>query len=201
MSYQLSKTGCYLIESKAFHDDRGYFEVLYHQEDFKVSFPQTNLSFSKKGVVRGFHFQKIIPQGKLVRCLQGHILDVVIDLRTHSPTYKCVEIFDLKPSLQCVYIPTGFAHGFIALSDSLLHYLCTQKYHKEYDAGIHAFDEAFVGKEFWENQLQAHSFSAEEVSLSLSDKDSNLPRYHEIEPPFVMKCSDFPEEILNGESL
>jgi len=133
-----------LIRPAIFHDDRGHFFESFNQntwtsQGFENSFVQDNQSFSTKGVVRGLHFQTgEHAQGKLVRVIQGRVLDIALDIRPDSPTFGKYELFDLdSKSGNLVYIPEGFAHGFVALEDSIFHYKCTGYYCKEAEAGIH----------------------------------------------------------------
>lgn len=135
--------GLYVIEPKIFGDERGYFMETYQYEDFKaaglmMTFVQDNQSLSKKGVLRGMHFQKTHPQGKLVRALVGSIYDVAIDLRKNSPTYgKYYGVILSDENKRMFYIPEGFAHGFLVLSDTaVFSYKCTDYYHPEDEGGI-----------------------------------------------------------------
>jgi len=133
-----------LITPRVFNDERGFFKELYKVSDFssfgiRKIFIQDNLSFSKYGVLRGLHYQ-IEPkaQGKLVSCLKGIVFDVAVDIRRGSPTYgKWVGIELSAKNHQMLYIPPGFAHGFVVLSDeALVLYKCTQEYAPEAEAGI-----------------------------------------------------------------
>jgi dTDP-4-dehydrorhamnose 3,5-epimerase len=135
--------GLYVIEPKVFGDERGYFMETYHYEDFKAAglsmvFVQDNQSLSRKGVLRGLHFQKTHPQGKLVRAFAGSIYDVAVDLRRNSPTYGKYhgEILS-EENRRMLYVPEGFAHGFLVLSDmAVFSYKCTDFYHPEDEDGI-----------------------------------------------------------------
>jgi len=94
-------------------------------------------SYSHKGVIRGLHFQKIKEQTKLVRCIQGHIYDVIVDLRRESPTFKQWQSFDLSSENNNeLFVPEHFGHGFIALEDSIVSYKCGEMFYNEYDSGI-----------------------------------------------------------------
>lgn len=142
--HETSLLDVFLIESKIFHDDRGHFFESFNlaswkRQGFTSDFVQDNQSFSVKGVVRGLHFQTgIHAQGKLVRVISGRVLDIALDLRPESPTFGKYELFDLDAKNgNMVYIPEGFAHGFVALEDSIFHYKCTCGYNKESEAGIH----------------------------------------------------------------
>lgn len=132
------------ISPAIFHDDRGHFfesfsQSAWEKQGFKNSFIQDNQSFSTRGVVRGLHFQTgEYAQGKLVRVIYGRVLDIALDIRPDSSTFGKYELFDLDAkSGNMVYIPEGFAHGFVALEDSIFHYKCTKGYCKEAEAGIH----------------------------------------------------------------
>ncbi|MBX9851283.1 MAG: dTDP-4-dehydrorhamnose 3,5-epimerase [Cytophagaceae bacterium] len=139
--------GLFEITPKIFHDERGYFLETYNDKIFRdhglnMKFVQDNQSFSVKGVLRGLHFQRPpFAQGKLVRVMTGKVLDVAVDLRKDSPTFGKYEsvILDSKKS-NMLYIPEGFAHGFVALEESIFAYKCTNLYHKESEGGINWAD-------------------------------------------------------------
>jgi len=131
--------GVYTIEPDVYKDDRGFFMETFHIERYRkliginFDFVQDNISRSSKNVLRGMHFQRNYPQGKIVKASRGEILDVVVDLRKDSPTYGTWESFRLseKNKLQ-VWIPPGFAHGFLVMSDSAdIDYKCTEYYYPE----------------------------------------------------------------------
>jgi len=133
----------YIIEPKVFGDNRGYFMETYNKKDFfeaglTMEFVQDNESKSKKGVLRGLHFQTKHTQGKLVRVTQGKVFDVAVDLRKDSPTFgnwECVILTD--ENKKQFYIPEGFAHGFLVMSDTaVFNYKCTDYYAPEYDSGL-----------------------------------------------------------------
>ena len=115
--------GLYVIEPTVFKDERGYFMETYNQNDFKEAgldmvFVQDNQSMSKKGVLRGLHFQKKYPQGKLIRVIRGRIFDVAVDLRKDSSTFGQWYGTELsEENHRQMYIPERFAHGFLVLSD------------------------------------------------------------------------------------
>ncbi len=135
--------GVYIVESKRYGDDRGYFMETYKKSDFdeaglKYDFIQDNQSKSKKGVLRGLHFQKTCPQAKLVRVLEGEVFDVAVDLRKGSPTYGKWEgvVLSAEKGNQFM-IPRGFAHGFVVLTDTATFaYKCDELYHPEDEGGI-----------------------------------------------------------------
>jgi dTDP-4-dehydrorhamnose 3,5-epimerase len=145
-NFNFNKTkidGVYIIEPKVFGDNRGYFMETYNKEQFdeaglNMIFVQYNESKSSKGVLRGLHFQKKHSQGKLVRVTKGEVFDVAVDLRTGSPTYGQWEGVILNDeNKKQFYIPEGFAHGFLVLSDeAVFNYKCTDFYSPEYDGGV-----------------------------------------------------------------
>lgn len=117
--------GVFVVEVGAFPDDRGYFMESYNVRDFKENgilsnFVQDNFSFSKKGVIRGLHFQKPPHEvSKLVQCIEGEIYDVIVDLRKNSPTFCKWQVFYLsEENKKQLYVPKGFAHGFCVVSES-----------------------------------------------------------------------------------
>ena len=132
-----------LITPRVFGDERGFFLETYNKEVFKkegldIEFIQDNHSCSTAGVIRGLHFQlSPFTQGKLVRATKGSILDVVVDLRKGSPTYKGVAkvLLDDKKK-QMLYVPIGFAHGFVSLESCEVQYKCTNLYNKSSESGI-----------------------------------------------------------------
>ena len=146
--HKTSIEGVYKIDVKKYGDNRGYFMETYKKADFDEAglvydFVQDNQSKSKKGVLRGLHFQKTFPQAKLVRCLEGKVFDVAVDLRKDSPTYGKWEgvILDAELGNQFM-IPRGFAHGFLVLTETATFaYKCDELYHPEDEGGIMYNDE------------------------------------------------------------
>ena len=135
--------GLYVIEPTVFKDERGYFMETYNQNDFKeaglnMTFVQDNQSMSVKGVLRGLHFQKQYPQGKLVRAVRGTVFDVAVDLSSDSKTYgKWFGVTLSAENKKQFYIPEGFAHGFLVLSDEAeFAYKCTDFYHPDDEGGL-----------------------------------------------------------------
>jgi dTDP-4-dehydrorhamnose 3,5-epimerase len=135
--------GLFEIKPKCFGDHRGYFMETYNYEDFNkaglsMKFVQDNQSSSKKGVLRGLHFQVNHPQGKLVRVLKGQVFDVAVDLRAGSKTYgKWHGVLLSEENKKQFYVPKGFAHGFLVLSEEAeFTYKCTDFYHPEDEGGI-----------------------------------------------------------------
>lgn len=160
--------GLYVIEPTVFKDERGYFVETYNQNDMKEAgldmvFVQDNQSMSTRGVLRGLHFQKQFPQGKLVRVVRGKVFDVAVDLRSDSKTYgKWFGVELSAENMKQFYIPEGFAHGFLVLSDEAeFCYKCTDFYHPGDEGGL-AWNDPEIGVE-WPLE--------EEVDLIISEKD------------------------------
>ncbi len=160
--------GLYVIEPTVFPDSRGYFVETYNQNDFHeagltMNFVQDNQSMSVKGVLRGLHFQKQFPQGKLVRAVRGTVFDVAVDLRASSKTYgKWFGVELSAENKKQFYISEGFAHGFLVLSDEAeFAYKCTDFYHPGDEGGI-LWSDPEIGIE-WP--------ISEGMELTISDKD------------------------------
>ncbi len=162
------------ISPRIFNDERGFFFESYQKQLFSEhgipsDFVQDNQSFSKKGVLRGLHFQKPpFAQGKLVRVIVGRALDVAVDIRENSPTFGqhvCL-ILDAA-SHNMIYIPEGFAHGFLALEDTVLQYKCTNVYHKASEGGI-----------IWNDSNLSIDWNIENPIVS--EKDCILPTLEEL---------------------
>ena len=135
--------GVYIIDVKSYGDNRGYFMETYKETDFRAaglnySFVQDNQSSSRKGVLRGLHFQRNHPQAKLVRVLQGEVFDVAVDLRRDSETYgQWVGVLLSGENKRQFMIPRGFAHGFVVVSDyAEFAYKCDEVYHPEDEGGL-----------------------------------------------------------------
>ena len=161
--------GLYIIEPTVHTDPRGYFVETYNKRDFEeagltMEFVQDNQSCSSKGVLRGLHYQKQYPQGKLVRALRGRVFDVAVDLRTHSATYGMWYGVELtEENKKQFYISEGFAHGFLVLSDTAeFAYKCTDFYHPGDEGGL-----------IWNDPEIGVEWPAEEgMELLLSEKDT-----------------------------
>jgi dTDP-4-dehydrorhamnose 3,5-epimerase len=168
--------GLFEIQPKVFGDTRGYFFECYSERDFKTAgitlpFVQDNQSQSCKGTLRGLHYQKTHPQGKLVRAIQGEVFDVAVDLRRNSST--CGKwhgvILDSEKQNQ-FYIPPGFAHGFLALTEQVVFaYKCTDFYYPEDEGGI-----------IWNDPDIGIKWPDLGMEYNLSDKDKKLLRFEEI---------------------
>jgi len=173
----------FIIEPKVFSDSRGFFFESYSRRDMerigiRDDFVQDNQSCSAKGVVRGLHFQNRHPQGKLVRVLRGSLYDVVVDIRKQSPTFGKSIGFEVSAhDFRMVWVPVGFAHGFLSLEDHTeVLYKTTDFYYPEYDAGIR-WNDPHLGI-YW--PLAHYGIS----SAIISEKDAKLPLLKEIESPF-----------------
>ncbi|MBR1670268.1 MAG: dTDP-4-dehydrorhamnose 3,5-epimerase [Butyrivibrio sp.] len=161
--------GLKVITPQVFGDARGYFVETYNQNDFveagiDVTFVQDNQSASKRGVLRGLHFQKQFPQDKLVRCINGEVFDVAVDLRKGSETYgKWFGVILSAENKKQFFIPKGFAHGFLVLSDyAEFAYKCSDFYHPGDEGGL-IWNDPDIGID-WPLQ--------EGVQLNLSEKDT-----------------------------
>lgn len=168
---------CYIIEWDSFSDDRGYFNVPFNGDEFKKqtglspNFIQENESFSKKGTIRGLHFQKQpYEQAKLVRCIKGHVLDVVVDLRTDSGSFGKVLTFDLSENHnRSVFVPRGCAHGFSALEDSIFQYKIDNEYNKKSEGGV-----------IYNDPDLSINWQVKDIPL-ISDKDLELPFFKDFD--------------------
>ena len=169
-----------IIEPAVFGDTRGFFMEFYNKHDFfenglNMEFVQDNHSKSKKGVLRGLHFQTKHPQGKLVRVVRGSVWDVAVDLRKNSSTFGKwfgIELSALNKMM--FYIPEGFAHGFITLEDETeFMYKCTDFYHPEDEAGIF-YNDPSIGIKWPLNEYGIHR-----EQILLSEKDAKLPTFKE----------------------
>ena len=180
MAFEFKKLeieGLWEIQPKIFGDSRGYFFESYSEKDFFdaglcMRFVQDNQSRSSKYVLRGLHFQKNHPQGKLVRALEGKVFDVAVDIRLGSPTFGKHHGLVLDSEKQNMfYIPEGFAHGFCVLSDTATFaYKCTDFYHPEDEGGI-MWNDSVIGID-WESVLPGITENA-----LLSEKDKNHPAF------------------------
>ena len=166
--------GLYVIEPAVFGDNRGYFMETYNQRDMaeaglNMNFVQDNQSMSTKGVLRGLHFQKQYPQGKLVRVIKGEVFDVAVDLRKNSETYgKWYGIRLTEENKKQFYISEGFAHGFLVLSDvAEFCYKTTDFYYPE-DEGGAAWNDPDIGIE-WPGVVGEYNGSASKEGYTLAD--------------------------------
>ncbi len=178
--------GLCVIEPTVHGDARGYFMETYNQKDMEAEglnmvFVQDNQSSSTKGVLRGLHFQKQYPQGKLVRVVKGSVFDVAVDLRANSETYgKWFGVELTEENKKQFYIPEGFAHGFVVLSDvAEFCYKCTDFYHPGDEGGL-AWNDPEIGIDWaslgikgeYNGTASAEGYTmADGTPLNLSDKD------------------------------
>ncbi len=177
----LDLPGLVLIEPRQFSDNRGYFFESYQQELFEqnginCSFVQDNQSLSKKNVLRGLHFQ--VPpfeQGKLVRVIKGAALDVIVDIRKDSHSFgKYVSVLLNEENHHMLWIPPGFAHGFLSLTDdTIFYYKCTNYYNRSSEGGI-----------LWNDKELAIDWKA--VNPIVSEKDLQLPSFKNLNSPFTI---------------
>ncbi|WP_162126811.1 dTDP-4-dehydrorhamnose 3,5-epimerase [Flavobacterium phycosphaerae] len=165
--------GCYIIEPKIISDERGYFMESFNQKTFQngigteVHFVQDNQSYSSKGVLRGLHYQTgEHAQAKLVRVLQGEVIDVAVDIRPDSPTFGQYEsVFLTGENQKQFFVPRGFAHGFLVLSNTAtFFYKCDNFYNKESEGGI-IYNDKTINIDW--------NFPVEK--LIISEKDKMLP--------------------------
>ena len=171
----------YIIEPSVFGDHRGYFLESFNLEKFEeniglIKFVQDNESKSSKGVLRGLHFQKPpFNQAKLVRCIEGRVMDIAVDIRKGSPTYGKHVVAELSgENKRQLFVPRGFAHGFSVLSETAVFaYKVDNRYAPAFDSGIRYDDK----------ELNIDWGLAEE-EVQLSRKDKNLQSFKDLETPF-----------------
>ena len=169
-----------IIDPTVFGDERGYFLESYNQKKFeesicKISFVQDNESKSSKGVLRGLHFQKPpFEQAKLVRCTEGEVIDVAVDIRKNSKTYgQHVAVLLSAENKRQLFVPRGFAHGFLVLSDSATFaYKVDNTYAPDYDAGI-----------IWKDKELNIQWGMEDSEVIISEKDAELPFFQNLNLP------------------
>ena len=176
--------GMRIIEPTVYGDERGYFYESYNQNDMKEAgfdevFVQDNQSMSKRGVLRGLHYQKQFPQDKLVRVIKGEVFDVGVDLRADSETYgKWFGVILSAENKKQLFLPKGFAHGFLVLSDEAeFCYKCTDFYHPGDEGGL-AWNDPEIGIQWpqvsgiYQGTASAEGYTLEDgTALNLSDKD------------------------------
>lgn len=171
----------YIIEPSVFGDNRGCFLESFNLQKFEeniypIKFVQDNESKSSKGVLRGLHFQKPpFNQAKLVRCVEGSVMDIAVDVRKGSPTYgKHVAVELTGDNKKQVFIPKGFAHGFSVLSETAVFaYKVDNRYAPEYDFGIR-----------WNDKDLNIDWGLDESEVQLSEKDKNLTFFADLDSPF-----------------
>ena len=172
-----------VFEPSVFPDDRGYFyegfkSNVFADKGFDPSFIQDNIAKSKKGVIRGMHLQKEpYAQTKIIRCLTGTILDIAVDMRKDSPTYKQWYGIELTgDNNKQLFVPRGFAHGFLVLSDSATFaYKVDNTYAPDHDAGIR-----------WNDKELNIKWGMEDSVVVVSEKDAELPFFSKFKSPFTL---------------
>lgn len=178
----------YVILPKAFGDERGYFSELNNDDDNEImgigeEWNQTNQSVSTGGTVRGAHFQKLDVQAKRVSAVRGSVLDFIVDIRKNSPTFKRVFAIILTPENRMqLYVPRGFAHGFVALEDNTaFQYFVSGKYNPGAEMGISIMDESLgIVTQNDEKQIQFFNhISISKDKLNMSEKDKNWRSFDE----------------------
>jgi dTDP-4-dehydrorhamnose 3,5-epimerase len=174
----LALKGILEIRPAVFRDERGYFFEAFNIKSFRdagitAEFVQDNQSFSRKGTIRGLHFQNPPhAQGKLIWVSSGKVLDVIVDLRKNSPDFgKYIRVELDSKDFKILYIPPGFAHGFAALEDSIFQYKCTALYHKNSESGINPKDPSLAIDWLVNDPI-------------ISEKDLNLPFFADLNTPF-----------------
>lgn len=174
-----------LIEVTPFNADdiRGCFTKDYSKEVFEQNGIHYDLAeifytTSHKGVIRALHFQRVKQQPKLVRCIYGHVYDVVVDLRKNSPTFKQWLGFDLIGEKHNeILVPDGCAHGYLVLEPSIVSYKCSEKFYGEYDGGI-KWDDPDINVKWPLEKIGGRD------KLIMADKDKNLPTWAEFEKEY-----------------
>lgn len=173
---ELELKGAYLIQPFYATDDRGGLLKDYNVDVFRANGIEHELkevfyTISKRGVIRAQHFQRVKEQAKLVRCISGHVYDVIIDLRKESPTFGKWMGFDLTgENRRCLYVPERFGHGYLVIEDSVVSYQCGEVFYGEYDSGI-KWDDPEMGIQWPLERIGG------EENLILSDKDRNLQSF------------------------
>jgi dTDP-4-dehydrorhamnose 3,5-epimerase len=173
--------GLLIIEPRVFPDDRGYFYESYNKKKFEeagitAEFVQDNQSFSQKGTLRGLHGQaNPFAQGKLVRVIQGRVLDVAVDIRKNSPTYGQHVSVELSGTNHLQFwVPPGFLHGFVTLEDdTIFTYKVTNFYDKASEIGV-----------LWNDPNLAIGWGINDAEVLLSPKDELLPKFEDFVSPF-----------------
>jgi dTDP-4-dehydrorhamnose 3,5-epimerase len=170
-------TRAYLITPFFAPDIRGGFVKDYSQEVFaqngiNYELKEVFYTISHKGVIRALHFQRVKQQPKLVRCVSGHVYDVIVDLRKDSPTFKQWIGFDLTgDNFKEILVPAGFAHGYLVLEDSIVSYKCAEKFYGEYDGGI-MWNDPTIGVKWPVDKLDGHE-------LIIAEKDLHLMTFNQ----------------------
>lgn len=173
---ELELKGAYLIKPFYATDERGGFIKDYNIDTFRANgidheLKEVFYTVSRKGVIRAQHFQRVKEQAKLVRCISGHVYDVIIDLRRESPTFGKWLGFDLTgENRNCLYVPERFGHGYLVMEDSVVSYQCGEVFYGEYDSGI-KWDDPDMGIQWPLDRIGGVE------NLILSEKDKNLQSF------------------------
>lgn len=182
-----------VIKFARFHDDRGYFTEQFRKSDFfnnpelnsmnNIEFVQGNESYSKKGTIRGFHFQWNPYMGKLVRTLSGHMIDLALDIRKGASTHGKIVAYDMSASKnkeynEWVWIPPGFAHGFCFPKNSSIEYLCSGEYNPECEAGISPLSKD-IDWNICDKKLKKKFYDIVEKTDLITEKDRNAQNFTE----------------------
>jgi len=170
--------GVVVVEPRVFGDTRGFFLETWNGPRYEAAglpggFVQDNMSSSRRGVLRGLHYQKPFAQGKLVSVIDGEIFDVAVDVRRGSPHFgRWVGVVLSGANRHQMYVPPGFAHGFCVVSETaLVSYKCTEVYHPEADRGVR-----------WDDPRIAVAWPVEDAEIEISDKDRKAPLLADIAP-------------------
>ena len=176
-----------IVKFEKFTDERGYFTEHFRESDFeghselqffkKFKFLQANESYSKRGTVRGLHLQWNPYMGKLIRTIEGHMVDMILDIRLNSPTFGKIILFDMPMDKrntwgEWIWVPPGFAHGNFFLEDTLIEYLCTGEYNPKCEAGISPLS-TDIDWSIADKKLKKDFEKARNSNLLISDKDKN----------------------------
>ena len=176
-----------IVKFEKFTDERGYFTEHFRESDFeghselqffkKFKFLQANESYSKRGTVRGLHLQWNPYMGKLIRTIEGHMVDMILDIRLNSPTFGKIILFDMPMDKrntwgEWIWVPPGFAHGNFFLEDTLIEYLCTGEYNPKCEACISPLS-TDIDWSIADNKLKKNFEKIRNSNLLISDKDKN----------------------------
>ncbi|MBM7786973.1 dTDP-4-dehydrorhamnose 3,5-epimerase [Tenggerimyces flavus] len=194
----LSIPGAFVVDSPVIPDARGSFNVWFSSSGFRAAVghsftvAQANCSVSARGVVRGLHYADVPPsQAKLVTCVRGAVLDVVVDLRVGSPTYRRWEFVELNEATRrSVYVGEGLGHGFVSLTDdATVIYLCSSPYTPEREHAVSPFDPDLAIP--WPREVEPILSDKDAAALSLAEAEGLLPRYED--------CLNFHAELVTRD--
>ena len=186
---ELELKGAYLIEPFVATDDRGSFIKdynidIFNKNDIKHDLKEVFYTVSKKGVIRAIHFQLVKQQAKLVRCISGHVFDIIVDLRPSSPTFGKWQGFDLTgENMKELYIPEYFGHGYLVLEDSIVSYKCAETFYAEGDSGI-MYNDKDINIQWPFEKIGG------EDKLIISEKDKTLMTLHQYVDRIAKQCDN-----------